>query len=116
MRNDYNEIDDGEQFFCVYNWMLDYKLPGTVRDVYALIYSLTQGEFECSYYSRGGMAKRLRLDISQVSKAIKFLLSVGLVREINDRSYGSAPSLVAVRLPLSDYLAAKYSRAARHQH
>ena len=108
MKNEYNEIDDGEQFFCVYNWMLDYKLPGKARDVYALIYSLTQGEFGCCYYSRGGMAKRLRIDISQVSKAVKFLLSVGLVREINDRSYGSSPSLVAVRLPRSDYLDARY--------
>lgn len=73
-----NMMDRNEQYFKVYDWMVQLGISGNELNLYALIYSFTKGG-DFKVIARSYIVKRLGIVESCVKSNIKSLLDKGLI-------------------------------------
>ena len=88
-----------EPFAIVYDWMFSLPVSWNQKMVYAIIYGYCRNGEEC-FASQQGLANRLRMHPTAISRAISALAKKGLIRII--RYEGGGQTYVAVRHPWQD--------------
>ena len=93
MKNTTKSCDGSEINYHVYSFMLKLDISSKAMNVYALIYSFTQGKRGLFYGTQGYIARTLGISVRTVQRAYKTLFSMHLL----ERQYSEDGMLRGIR-------------------